>query len=294
MAGSRRSFVDDLNQAARENPVSAALVGAGIVWMLMGSSRRALFSGAGAALGAVGRGTQQAAGMAASGVQHAAGAAASGVRQAASAAASGIGTAAESLGSAAGAVGNTAADVARSVSSGASGMVTGAATQAGSGLDSAYDYGSGAAGRASRSVASGASDMSRAAQERLSGWGGDVRHGMAETFEQHPLLLGALGVAIGAAVAAALPATEAENRMLGDASDGFKQMVTDLVAEKTDAAKGMAQSALQDAEAQGMTPKAATQAVQDLVGKLGTVAEKSGNALKESVSGALAGKSPSH
>jgi hypothetical protein len=82
--------------------------------------------------------------------------------------------------------------------------------------------------------------------------------------------------------------------MLGDASDGFKQMVTDLVAEKADAAKGMAQSALQDAEAQGMTPKAATQAVQDLVGKLGTVAEKSGNALKESVSGALAGKSPSH
>lgn len=286
--GARRNFLDDLNQAARDNPVSAALIGAGVLWMLMGSKRGAVVGGAGSALGSVGRGTQQAVGMAASGVQNAADAAASGVRHAASALASGVSSAAESIGSTVSSIGSSAADMARSA--GAGGAVRGATRRANNSLGSAYDYGSDAAGRASQSIASSASDMSRAAQERLSDWSDTARHGLAETFEQQPLLLGAVGFALGAAVAAALPVTETENRTFGQASDGLKEMVTDLVAEKAESARDMAQSALQEAEAQGLTPKAATEAVQNLVDKLGTVAEKSGNALKESMSGAGDGR----
>src|SRR5215217_7193966 len=42
----RRDFVQELTDAARENPVSAALIGMGVLWMFMGGSRSSLFGGA--------------------------------------------------------------------------------------------------------------------------------------------------------------------------------------------------------------------------------------------------------
>lgn len=292
----RASFIDDLNQAARENPVSAALIGAGILMMFVGSSR--VLGGAGAAAGAVGRGTQQAAGAAASGVQQAASgigsaasAAASGVTQAASAVAGGIGSAAQALGSAAGSIAGTAAGAARSAASGVTDAVSSAADWTSDTAGHAYQTGSDAAWHGSRSVAGGAADMSRGAQARLSEWGGEAKHTLAQSFERQPLLLGAVGVMLGAAAAAALPVTDAENRMLGATSDSIKEMVTDLVAEKTDQAKDMAHTAMREAEAQGLTPQAASHAVQDLVDKLGTVADKTGAAAKDRVSEVLLGTS---
>jgi len=294
--GPRSSFIDDLNLAARENPVSAALIGAGILMMFVGSRR--VLGGAGAAAGAVGRGTQQAAGAAASGVQqaasgigNAANAVAGGVTQAASAVAGGIGSAAQAIGNAAGSIAGGAAGAARSAASGAADMMSGAADWTSDTAGHAYQSGSDAAWRGSQSLAGGAADMSRDAGARLSEWGGEAKHTLAHSFERQPLLLGAVGVMLGAAAAAALPVTEAENRMLGATSDSIKEMVTDLVAEKTEQAKDIAHAAMREAEAQSLTPRAAGNAVQDLVDKLGTVADKTQTAAKDRVSEVLLGHS---
>jgi ElaB/YqjD/DUF883 family membrane-anchored ribosome-binding protein len=46
-----------------------------------------------------------------------------------------------------------------------------------------------------------------------------VREGFNSLLSEQPLLLGALGIAVGAAIGAALPATEQEDRLFGSARD---------------------------------------------------------------------------
>jgi hypothetical protein len=46
-----------------------------------------------------------------------------------------------------------------------------------------------------------------------------VREGFNSLLSEQPLLLGALGIAVGAAIGAALPSTEQEDRLFGSARD---------------------------------------------------------------------------
>src|SRR5580704_3827771 len=39
MSGIQTSFLDDLREAVRENPLAAALIGGGALWLLMGNER---------------------------------------------------------------------------------------------------------------------------------------------------------------------------------------------------------------------------------------------------------------
>jgi hypothetical protein len=39
MSGSQGNFIDGLTAAARENPLAAALLGGGALWLLIGSNR---------------------------------------------------------------------------------------------------------------------------------------------------------------------------------------------------------------------------------------------------------------
>lgn len=52
-----------------------------------------------------------------------------------------------------------------------------------------------------------------------------LRSGWMHTLDEHPLLLGFLGLAAGAAIAAAFPSTEAEDEWLGGAGDELKDRV---------------------------------------------------------------------
>jgi hypothetical protein len=49
-----------------------------------------------------------------------------------------------------------------------------------------------------------------------------TRAGFNNLREQEPLILGAIGIAVGALIGAALPRSETENRLIGDASDSLK------------------------------------------------------------------------
>ena len=61
-----------------------------------------------------------------------------------------------------------------------------------------------------------------------------VRSNLSDLFRAQPLALGAIGIAIGAGIAAALPATEIEADYLGETSDTVKAKAAQFAAEQTD------------------------------------------------------------
>ena len=106
-------------------------------------------------------------------------------------------------------------------------------------------------------------------QEKGTKWGSTLRQNIGEIFERQPLLLGAVGIAIGAGIAASVPATEAENKVMGGASD----FVREAVSEKAAQVKEMADAAVHEAKAQGLTPEAAGEALRTIGDKIGAVAQ---------------------
>jgi ElaB/YqjD/DUF883 family membrane-anchored ribosome-binding protein len=61
---------------------------------------------------------------------------------------------------------------------------------------------------------------------------------------EQPMLLTGLGIAVGALVGILLPATEAENRLMGETSDGLKENAQDLATDKVQDAKKIGERAL--------------------------------------------------
>lgn len=71
----------------------------------------------------------------------------------------------------------------------------------------------------------------------------DLREGWSHMNREHPLVLGALAVAAGAAMAAWLPSTQREDEWIGDASDDAKSRAGDEVKRRA----GEAREAVEDA-----------------------------------------------
>jgi len=93
-----------------------------------------------------------------------------------------------------------------------------------------------------------------------------AREGFKSLFEEQPLLIGALGIAVGAAIGAALPATEQENRLLGEMRDkslsGLKERGAETYNRARDSASRMGEEAKQriaqagnQSSASGTTPR---------------------------------------
>ena len=69
------------------------------------------------------------------------------------------------------------------------------------------------------SARSRASDSTRQASQKLRGGADRARGGFNQLLQEQPLALGAIGIALGALLAAAVPPTRREDEMLGEASD---------------------------------------------------------------------------
>lgn len=84
----------------------------------------------------------------------------------------------------------------------------------------------------------------RAQGERMRMQGERMRDGFSRLMDEQPLLVGAMGIAIGAALGAALPRTESEDRLLGDTSEAarrsMKERATSAYEEVRDRAAELA------------------------------------------------------
>lgn len=82
------------------------------------------------------------------------------------------------------------------------------------------------------SVKSSASDQAAAARENAKQRASELQRNMQQFMHEQPLIAGTLGMALGAALGALVPPTEAEDRMVGSASDQATERAKQLAAEQ--------------------------------------------------------------
>jgi hypothetical protein len=232
-------FVRDLGDAARKNPISAALIGMGVVWLFTGgrTAERVGDLVRGAGFDRI----PDAAGNALD-------AARSTLRSGSESVGKGVSSATEALKDA-----------------GAAGLDRVARTSSGA-ADAAYGY--------ARNIPDAGGALFSTARDNLS-----------ELFRAQPLALGAVGLAIGAGIAAALPATDLEADYFGEASDNFKEQAADFASEQASRAATVAEDVVtavsDEARKQGLTVEAAKSAIADIPGKLGRVVDAAGKGISD-------------
>jgi hypothetical protein len=234
-------FIQDLGEAVRKNPLSAALIGMGVLWLFTGSRP----------VETAGDFVRNA------GLDRIPGAAGNAFDAARSSVRSGTEAIGERVASVKGAAREGAVDA----------------------LDNATRYGRDYADRASEYVTS------------IPGIGVDifdtVRSNLSDVFRAQPLALGAIGIAIGASIAAALPATELETDYLGETSDNVKAKAAEFAAEQTDrvttVAENVVDAVTEEARKQGLTLEGAKSAAGDISAKVGRVVDAVGKGISERV-----------
>jgi hypothetical protein len=111
------------------------------------------------------------------------------------------------------------------------------------------------------------------------------RSNLTEVFRAHPIALGAIGLAIGAGIAAALPATEVEAAYLGETSDAVKAKATECASEQTEHVTKLAGAVIdavsEEARRQGLTMEEAKSAAGDISAKIARVAEAASKGVPE-------------
>jgi len=226
-------FATNLGRQIRENPMPAALIGLGVLWMMMGDRGgrtrthgvRVQASGTGRETGYF-EGTGERA------------------QQAAAQMGMGLRTTAETMRDA----GESAAERARQAAAGA--------------------------GESMRSMAGSVSETMRHAGESASEWmqqarsatrsagegAGQMRQRTMQSFnalvEEQPLVLGAIGLALGAVVGAMLPSTRIEDQYLGETRDQLRDAIAEQGGELYERGKVTAtevyRAAAEEARAQGL------------------------------------------
>lgn len=219
-------FIRDLGEAARRNPVSAALIGMGAVWLFASRSR-------------YGEDIIRRSGL------------------------------------------DRLPDAARDAWEGtrasvrperAQQVVSEAADAVRSGGEQVANKVADAGRRFARATAEYADDLPDRAGNLL----GDLRGNLGNLVTEQPLAIGVVGLAIGAAVAASLPTTEAEAEYLGESSDFIKDKVSELASEQlsraTEIGEKVADAVADEARRQGLTGEGVKSAAQDLSNKAARVA----------------------
>jgi hypothetical protein len=118
--------------------------------------------------------------------------------------------------------------------------------------------------------------------------GTSVQKNISDTLERQPLLLGAIGLAIGAGIASAFPSTRLESDFMGEAGAATREKIQDLASDTTDFVVARAKQTLhdvkQEAEAQGLTSSAAGYALSDVAEKVKSVAGSAHASVKDRLS----------
>jgi hypothetical protein len=193
-------FISSLTDAARANPVAAALIGGGALWLLVGNRRLKDITGA--------------------------------VINAAQplADANGFEPKAAPLSERARARGDTIADQGHF---GGQSIKDGVSSAVGAVKGGIAD----AAGQAGEMVRAIPNPIPQMIPQMQQGYG-QAKSALSDLLDRQPLVLGAVGLAIGAAVAGAFPVSDIENEWAGPTSDDVKREVQARAAAVSDQARG--------------------------------------------------------
>ncbi|MCB8840076.1 DUF3618 domain-containing protein [Aurantimonas sp. VKM B-3413] len=296
--GQGADMVHNFGRQVRDNPLALGLVGAGIAWLFAGSGVRAegdrlrhewedrRYDRFGEAFPphrdgddhhlAEGRaqpvrdygpaGVYRTEAGSASPTGSSAGSSLSGAGSRASDAASsarhGASSAASSVGSAASNAGHSAADAASRASHSASDAAGRAGHAASSAAGAAADSMRRASHDASDAAWRGgryAADGMRHAGEDVYRMGRRTGRGLIDALQEEPLVFGAIAVAVGAAIGAALPSTRREDEWMGETRDRLRDEAFERGRDTLHRAEHVAERAYQagseEADAKGLKPK---------------------------------------
>ena len=91
--------------------------------------------------------------------------------------------------------------------------------------------------------------MDRAVQHSVASgreYANSVQETLSDVFDRQPLLLGALGLALGAGVAASFATTEAEGQLMGDAANSTKKRIIATANEVSTSASAAALNSIEE------------------------------------------------
>jgi hypothetical protein len=132
--------------------------------------------------------------------------------------------------------------------------------------------------------------------DRASYYGRQVRHGFFDTLHEQPLVLGALGLAAGAAIGAALPATEKEDEWLGNSRERLAERAKEAGWEQVERARAAAGAAYgaarEEAERQGLSLEGGKAAAESLVDTMREKAERVAEAATEAAKAEVERENP--
>ena len=135
--------------------------------------------------------------------------------------------------------------------------------------------GVGAAGRMAHDVRTAGSDALAGVRHGAADLGEQARRTFVDVLDREPLVIGALGLAVGAAIGALLPASELERQHLGATGEALKDKAGTILDRGMAAAKEAAaevyESAREEADRQGLLP-----GDQPLADKIGAVVRTAG------------------
>jgi ElaB/YqjD/DUF883 family membrane-anchored ribosome-binding protein len=290
--GGSGTFFRALSNASRENPIPSLLIAAGAMMFLsekMGLNRyitpRSHDAGGapshsadmGHASARVGDAASSAIGSAASGVRNAADSVRSGANTAADFASEQASKVADSVKKAAGAVGDTVSSAARQ----ARGTVHDLRDQASDAGEKIKRGAQGQSGTVEDYAAEVADAADRARQQTVRN-ARQAKDTIVSFVQEQPLVSAAIGLAVGAAIAAMLPSTETEDELMGEKADAVKDTVGEVASDqfqKTKTAAGkVAEEALNVAQREGLSPSQATDAAKRLGEKVKTVVSETATA----------------
>jgi hypothetical protein len=304
-------MMEDITAAARRNPMQAVAVGASIAYPLLRLARAiplpVLMVGAGVffANSKAGQSATQKASDLASDlsdevrrrghdlsdqVSSSIDAAKEVASNTAGRAADMISTAADHRGSAASAGSelNTASDRVRdsatslgdAINTGAGELRDRVTSLASSAADATGDFTADAATSARSAAASAkqsASETTKGLQDKASDISGRAGKTFLDTVEQNPLLVAGVGLLLGGLIASALPRSETEENLVGEASATTKRRAQEAAAQSFEVAKGAAgeiiENVARQAGTEGLTSRALDASARDIGHRIRRVAE---------------------
>ena len=269
--GQGGEMLHNLNRQVRDNPLALGLIGAGAAWLLLGPGARASSHRSE---------TDRSDGRYSSSLGESAGTNGVAARAGSQADASpGLADRARSAGGA-------LSEGARSAASGVADRVSGAASAVSSGASAASDSAT-RLGHDARDALShaGTSTYRSAAHlgEQASSYGRYAQRSLLDTLQKEPLILGAVALAVGAAIGAALPSTRVEDEWLGETRDRLRDDALERGRDMAGAVETAAAKAYDagsaEAENKGLKPSGGEG--ETIAEKVSSVAKAAAGAAKE-------------